>query len=49
MVEEAAAVAGQADGLVALVAPADGPVAPADALEVDSYAGAKSAHSASKK
>ena len=45
MVVEAAAVAGQADGPVALAALA----APEDALEVDSYAGAKSARSASKK
>ena len=45
MVVEAAAVAGQADGPVALVALE----APEDALEVDSYAGAKSAPFASKK
>ena len=45
MVVEAAAVAGQADGPVALAALA----ALEDALEVDSYAGAKSAPSASKK
>jgi len=42
LVVEAVAVAGQADGPVALAAPED-------ALEVDSYAGAKSAPSASKK
>ena len=42
MVVEAAAVAGQADGPVALAALED-------ALEVDSYAGAKSAPFAPKK
>ncbi len=45
MVVEAAAVAGQADGPVALAALA----ALEDALEVDSYAGAKSAPFAPKK
>jgi len=39
---EAAAVAGQADG-------PEAPEAPEDALEVDSYAGAKSAPFAPKK
>ena len=48
MVVEAAAVAGQADGPVALAALA-ALAAPEDALEGDSYAGAKSAPSASKK
>ena len=45
MVVEAAAVADQADGPVALAALA----APEDALEVDSYAGAKGADFAPKK